>query len=117
MNLLADENIDKPLVDGLRLDGHNVLHVLEMEPGITDAEVLQRAYEHSSLLLTQDKDFGELVYRQNLAHNGVILLRLDGLSTDFAIAIVSAALAKRGDAMTNGFTVISPGQVRVRRHA
>ncbi len=63
MNLLADESVDRPIVEQLRQDGHDVLYVAEMEPGIPDDVVLQRANEHQALLVTEDKDFGELVYR------------------------------------------------------
>ena len=57
MNLLADESMDKPIVEQLRQDGHDVLYVAEMEPGISDEVVLQRANEHQALLITEDKDF------------------------------------------------------------
>jgi predicted nuclease of predicted toxin-antitoxin system len=74
MNLLADESVDKPIVELLRQDGHDVLYVAEMQPGIPDDVVLQRGNEHRALLVTEDKDFGELVYRQGLVHLGVILI-------------------------------------------
>ena len=113
--LLADENIDSPVVKALRKSGHQVLHVTEMEPGITDELVLQRANGFSALLLTEDKDFGELVFRQRLVHHGVILIRLDGLSLSMISKVVSEALDQHGSGMAGAFTVISPGQVRVRR--
>jgi predicted nuclease of predicted toxin-antitoxin system len=63
MNLLADEGVDRPVVEQLRQDGHDVLYVAEMEPSINDDVVLMRANQHQAVLLTADKDFGELVYR------------------------------------------------------
>lgn len=72
MNLLADEGVDKQIVEQLRRDSHDVLYVAEMEPGITDEIVLKRANEHNALLITEDKDFGELVFRQQLLHTGVV---------------------------------------------
>jgi predicted nuclease of predicted toxin-antitoxin system len=63
MNLLADESLDKPIVEQLRKDGFDVLYVYEMEPSIRDEIVLLRANEHNAFLVTVDKDFGELVYR------------------------------------------------------
>ncbi|MBV9863901.1 MAG: DUF5615 family PIN-like protein [Abitibacteriaceae bacterium] len=115
MNLLCDENIDQQIVEQLRADGHHVLSVAEMEPGITDDIVLHRANEHIALLVTQDKDFGELVYRQNLVYLGVILVRLHGLSIATKAQIVSNTLNEHGGEMPNAFTVISPGIVRIRR--
>jgi len=114
MNLLADEGVDKPIVEQLRQNGHDVLYVAEMEPGIPDEMVLQRANEHQALLVTQDKDYGELVYRHGLVHLGVILIRLAGLSLETKAKIVSKVLADRAGEMPNAFSVISPGMVRIR---
>ena len=114
MNLLADESVDKPIVELLRQDGHDVLYVAEMQPGIPDDVVLQRANEHHALLVTEDKDFGELVYRQGLVHLGVILIRLAGLLPQTKARIVSKVLAERAAEMPNAFSGISPGMVRIR---
>ena len=78
MKLLADENLDLSVVARLREAGHQVLAVAEMEPGISDDVVLDRANSEAAMLLTEDKDFGELAFRQFLIHHGVILVRLAG---------------------------------------
>jgi len=65
------------LVRSLRGDGHDVLYVLEEKPGATDDEVLLEAYEQGRILLTEDKDFGELVYRLKKRAKGIVLLRVD----------------------------------------
>ena len=70
MNLLADESIGKSLVETLRENGHNVLYIAEFSPSIDDEEVLHQANLNRALLLTEDKDFGELVFRQGLVHMG-----------------------------------------------
>lgn len=62
MKLLADEGIDKPIVDLLRLSGFDVHYILETHPGAEDEKVLQIANDEKRILITQDKDFGELVY-------------------------------------------------------
>ncbi len=64
MNFLADESVDRQIVDALRGDDHAVLYVTEMDPGISDDEVLDKAEKGSAILITADKDFGELVFRQ-----------------------------------------------------
>ena len=60
MNLLADEGVDRQIVERLRQEGHHVVYIAEVEPGITDEVVLDRANEINALLITLDKDFGEL---------------------------------------------------------
>ena len=60
--MLADENINQQIVERLRQDGHTVWYVVEMEPGISDDVVLDLANREGALLLTGDKDFGELYH-------------------------------------------------------
>lgn len=62
MKFLVDECCDAELVLKLRSEGHNVLYVMELKPSATDKEILQKAYSENRILLTEDKDFGELVF-------------------------------------------------------
>ena len=78
MKLLADESVDWPIIARLRDDGHDVPAIAEDSPGLPDLGVLARAHAEGVVLITGDKDFGELVYRQKLPHAGVLLLRLAG---------------------------------------
>jgi len=66
LNILADESVDKQIVISLRENGFYVYYIAEIDPGITDKEVLQIAQEKDLILLTADKDFGELIYLQKL---------------------------------------------------
>lgn len=117
MNLLADESVDRQIVERLRQDKHAVLYIAEMEPSIPDDVVLKRANEVSALLVTADKDFGELVFREaRLISGGVVLIRLGGLSSARKTEIVSKVFQERGTEMAQAFSVISPGRVRVRPH-
>jgi predicted nuclease of predicted toxin-antitoxin system len=115
MNILADESVDGPIVYRLRRDGHIVSYVAEMEPGISDDAVFDLASREGALLLTADRDFGELVYRQGRLTSGIILVRLAGLSPSHKAEIVSSALTHHQSELAHSFTVISPGTVRVRR--
>jgi predicted nuclease of predicted toxin-antitoxin system len=77
LTLLANENIPRMLVSQLRQRGHDVRWVWEEQRGISDPQVLAEAMEQVRILLTADKDFGELVFRQGKqASCGVILIRL-----------------------------------------
>ncbi|PAW82725.1 MAG: hypothetical protein B9S33_14805 [Pedosphaera sp. Tous-C6FEB] len=114
MNLLADEGVDAPIVARLRQDGHAVVYVAELDPGIPDDIVLSHANENRALLLTADKDFGELVYRLRRVHGGVVLVRLTGLSLAAKADLVSAAFQTHGSQFTGAFSVVAPGVIRVR---
>lgn len=115
MNVVADEGVDRAIVDRLRGDGHTVIYVAELEPGIEDNKILHQANEHDALLLTADKDFGEIVFRMGRIHTGVVLLRLSGLSVQSKVTSISTVFADRGGELASAFSVISPGRVRIRR--
>ena len=116
MNFLADEGVERVIVERLRQAGYTVWYVAERAPSITDDEVLARANENTALLITADKDFGELVFRLGRINAGVMLLRLGGVQLDTKAAIVVQVVGEHAAEMSNAFTVISPGIVRIRPH-
>lgn len=115
MNFLADESVDKQIVDRLREDGHVIWYVAEMEPGISDEEVLDLSNQQRAMLLTADTDFGELVFRQGRLALGVILIRLAGLSQITKSELVASAVNDHASELPQGFAVITPGVIRIRR--
>ena len=115
MRLVCDEGVERPVVERLRADGHEVLYIAELSPGVNDDEVLANASRLAAPLITTDKDFGELVFRQNRAASGVVLIRLGGLTNQAKAASVSTAIRKHADAIVGSFMVVSPGRVRIRR--
>jgi predicted nuclease of predicted toxin-antitoxin system len=115
MKILADECVDNGIVVRLRKDGHNVGYVAEMLPGIMDEEVLVLASEDSTLFVTADKDFGELIFRQGYVKRGIVLYRLAGLSSQDKAEIISAVITEHGDELLQAFSVISERAVRIRK--
>jgi len=115
VKFLADECVDRRIVDRLRHDGHTVLYVAEMEPGISDQEVLNLVNQEDAILLTADKDFGELVFRQDKVAPGIVLVRLAGLSAAIKEEIIAAAIGDHLAELLQSFTVIMPDRVRIRR--
>jgi predicted nuclease of predicted toxin-antitoxin system len=114
MHFVADEGVVRPVVDQLRAEGHKVDYVAEMEPGLDDRTILRRANEASALLITADKDFGELIFRKQQVTEGVILVRLPGLSLEAKAQTVSHTVEEYASELTGAFTVVGPGTVRVR---
>jgi len=114
MKLLAYESVDRPIVEYLRQEGHDVEFIAEIAPGIADPEVLARAWQAGVILLTADKDFGELVYRQRLPHAGVLLLRFAGLSEEEKCQQVADVLQNHQD-LGGAFSVLNNDVLRIRR--
>jgi predicted nuclease of predicted toxin-antitoxin system len=115
MTFLADEGVDRQIVERLRRDGYEVSYAAEMSPGIADEIVLSESRNSTSVLITADKDFGELVFRQRLASTGVLLIRLLGLSAAAKASLVSAAIRERAWELPGAFAVLTPGSIRIRR--
>jgi predicted nuclease of predicted toxin-antitoxin system len=114
MRILANENFPGPVVRALRQRGDDVAWVKEDQPGATDADVLARAQIEGRLLITFDKDFGELACRQSLpVQCGVILFRLTGASPEEDNARALAALSSRSD-WGGHFAVVQDDRIRLR---
>ncbi len=114
LRILANENFPGPLIRELRRRGHDVASVKESMRGAGDRDVLARAQEESRLVVTFDKDFGELAYRFGLpASSGVILFRLSGSDPEIDNARALAAL-ESGIEWSGFFAVVSDDRIRVR---
>lgn len=114
MNILADESVAHPIIERLRADGHTVISIRETARGDTDDHVLARSLKADSPLLTEDKDFGELIYRLAAEHAGVVLIRLGTLPRATRAEMVSRALRDHGSEFIGHFSVITPSGIRIR---
>jgi|SRR5215471_6814498 len=114
MRFLADENVSRLVIDRLRAGGLDVVSVSETTPGVSDREVLDAANAESCILITEDRDFGELIIRQNLPVRGIILLELDRLSNASEADVVAEAVSTHVDKLLGNLLVIEPGRIRIR---
>jgi predicted nuclease of predicted toxin-antitoxin system len=114
VKFLCDEGVECQIPALLREKGHTVWYVAEMDPGISDIEVLRLCEEHEAVLVTSDKDFGELVFRRAEAHEGVVLLRLPGTPPESKARLLAGVIDKHGQRLPGSFTVLDPGRIRVR---
>lgn len=114
MRFLANENFPGAAVTALQAAGHDVVWVRRAAPGMTDPDVLAWAAREERLLLTFDKDFGELAKASALPRTcGVILLRVPMPRSSEVGQRLAALIAVRDD-WAGYFSVIEPGRVRMR---
>ena len=99
----------------LRSNGFDVVYILEKNQGADDKLILALANDDKRILLTRDKDFGELVFRLKNAHHGVILIRLEGYKPHLKAGIVLSTITKHSNELINSFTVIQPNATRIRK--
>ena len=114
MKFLADECCDLSMVNRLREEGHQVDYIQEENPGISDTVVLLNAYKEKRILITEDKDFGELVYRLKKPAYGIVLLRFHPLDKEHKISRMSQ-LANHYQAKLKGnFLVVDSKKIRIK---
>ena len=114
MKFLADECCDAELVEALAGSGYDVLDAVNDLRGASDEQVLERAYHEGRIIITEDKDFGELTYRLQLRHCGILLLRLNDLPRKRRIALVIELLENHFDKLRGKFSVLTPKGLRIK---
>ena len=115
MKFLFDQGADFRLIPHLRELGHDVQAVSRhYPPGLADEDVLAIARAEQRVLVVADRDFGELIFHQGLAHAGVLFFRFPGAPLHTKIERLTTVLAEYADALARGaFLVVTPGQMRV----
>jgi predicted nuclease of predicted toxin-antitoxin system len=99
----------------LRQHNHDVVSVYEQAQGSLDDTIIRSAADDDRILITNDKDFGEKVYRDKRSHRGVILLRLEDERPASKIAVLSRFLERYGARVHGSFVVVSEHRVRFAR--
>jgi len=113
MKFLADESCAGPVIRALRDAGHDVTAIVEVAQGAPDDEVMALALRESRILITEDSDFGELVYARGHSAAGVMFVRFPNRVRQAKLASVVEAVAKLGERLPASFTVVEPGRVRI----
>lgn len=111
---VADENFDFSVIKMLRAKGFSVLAIAESFPSIPDTQVLQIASDRTAVLLTEDKDFGELVHRLRMPHCGILLVRLIKMSSAEKSQRIGEIIDSVDQELINSFSVLTNEHLRVR---
>ena len=114
MRWLIDECVDVGLVEQLRQSGHDVVYMSDVAPRASDADVMNRAESETRLLLTEDKDFGDLVFRQRRTVPGIVLLRIGAMQRHQKAERLLAAIGRFGTTLFGRYTVIEASRFRSR---
>ena len=117
MRLVADESVEFFVVTALRVAGYEVYCIAKEVHGISDEEVLALAFERGEVLLTEDKDFGELVFSHDQPHRGVVLLRMHGMHAHDKTARIVMLFSVHGHEFRNAITTVRQRTMRIRPRA
>ncbi len=115
LRFLADESCDFAVVRALRAEGYDVFAVSEVMRRSDDRELIEQAYREKRILLTEDKDFGWLVFVSHADSAGVILLRFPGNARRSLIRTIVQLVQEQDERLLAAFVVVQPGYIRIRR--
>lgn len=113
--IIADENIDQIIINYLNENKYQILSIREESPGISDSEVIKKAMLNSALLITEDKDFGELVFSHNIKDCSVVLLRYDSPPDSSFLDKVRKTLIHNKSNPGHYFYTVTPKKIRFRK--
>ena len=113
MRFLVDECTGPAVAKWLRNQDYDVSSVYEENQGAVDDDILEKADTENRILITNDKDFGELVFRKQKTHKGVILLRLEDERSVNKIAVLKRLMKHYKDRLVNNFVVVTETTIRI----
>lgn len=114
MRFLADANVEAAIVHWLRAEGHDVLSAADFPAPCPDDHILEMADRQNRILITSDRDFGELVFRHNLASQGIILMRFQTPLQEDRLNLLRARWQTIVETAARHFTVLTDSKLRVR---
>ncbi len=112
ISFLADENIPLKSILSLQASGIDIESITRIKVGLTDDEILSEALKRKSVIITFDRDFGELIFRHKKKSFGIILLRIHPQNVEYITSILKNVISKE-IRFTNSFCVVEKERIRV----
>ncbi|MCJ7529542.1 MAG: DUF5615 family PIN-like protein [Anaerolineales bacterium] len=117
LRFLADESCDYSVVRALRVEGYDVWAVSENLQRSIDKELMEQAHRENRILLTEDKDFGWLVFVSRTDSPGVILIRFPGHARGKLVQTIMHFIKESGEQISSAFVVVQPGHIRINQRS
>ena len=114
MKFLVDMGVGKKVENWLKGNGFDVLSVRDIDSRAKDSQILRWAIDQQRMIITMDKDFGELVYNSGKHHAGVLILRLEDADGDTKVMVTKKILTEYYDKIESHFCVFQDGRLRIR---
>lgn len=113
MRFLVDECTGSKVANWLRDANYEVFSVFDEARGITDDEILTKAFVENWILITNDKDFGEMIYRERREHHGIIFMRLGDERAINKIEVLEKLLENYAEKLPEQFVTVTETEVRI----
>ncbi len=117
LKFLVDVGVGRRVEEYLKKRGFDIKTVIELDPRMPDEEIISLAALEARMVVTMDKDFGELVYHSLMDHRGVLLLRLEDASGDEKLHVIAKIIENFSDQIKNCFCVFKNNKFRIRKIA
>ena len=115
LRFLVDVGVSKKVEECLIKNGYDIKAVRDLNPGMDDDKILRIASSENRMVITMDKDFGELVYHSKSPHSGVLLLRLEDARANEKVKTIEKILTDYSNRLQNRFCVFQYGRLRIRK--
>jgi predicted nuclease of predicted toxin-antitoxin system len=114
MKFLIDVGVGKKVEEWFNENNYDVKCVRDINMHAKDADILKLAVSEDRMIITMDKDFGELVYNSGMLHSGVLILRLEDARGEDKVDIVKRIMTGFSKKIENKFCVFQDGKLRIR---
>jgi predicted nuclease of predicted toxin-antitoxin system len=112
VKFIGDVNVEKPIIDYLLANGYNTKWIPDLDRRMVDEKLLELASREKRILVTNDKDFGELTFRQKRVSAGIVLFRVKGQNSRDKVRLLRKLLLAHGNRLRGYFTVVTRKKVR-----
>ncbi|WP_202552105.1 DUF5615 family PIN-like protein [Ginsengibacter hankyongi] len=114
--IVIDVGVGRVIEEWLSQQGYNIIAISKVNPEMTDYDIIQMANKEDAIIITMDKDFGELVFKTHLPHKGILLLRLDDAVSEEKLSAIQNILPDYLAQIQNHFSVYQNGKLRIRNY-
>ncbi len=115
LKFLVDVGVGKGIENYLHEEGYDIKAVRDIDPCMDDENIIRTAFLENRMVITMDKDFGELVYHSSMNHSGVLLLRLEDAASSQKLKVVKYIIENYSDRIKNCFCVFQNEKFRIRK--
>jgi predicted nuclease of predicted toxin-antitoxin system len=115
MKFLIDVGVGKGVEEYLRGKDFDVKAVREIDPRMEDERIILEAFQEKRIVVTMDKDFGELVYQSSMRHSGILLLRMEDASGPEKVSVVRNIVENFQEHIADSFCVFQNNRLRIRK--
>ncbi|MGE0086576.1 MAG: DUF5615 family PIN-like protein [Desulfococcaceae bacterium] len=114
LKFLVDAGVSKKVEEYLKIQGYETKNVRDIDTRMPDEDIIRLAVSEHRMVITMDKDFGELVWHYDMEHCGVLLLRMENAAAAEKLEVITFILSNYSDKIKDNFCVYQNNRFRIR---